>query len=597
MNRLLSRALFAALLASAAPAVAQAPALLPVQGYLTDDEGTPRDGEITVDLAIYTSASGGDLLHSESQVLDADTGYFATEVGLGDLLDLAIFRDNSELWLEMTVDGETLEPRLSFGTTAYAAFAQYAGDAQTVGGATLEDLSEAPTWDEIVGIPEDIADGDDVGALDWADLTGIPEDIADGDDVSDISGLQLRVDGTCAAGSSIRAIAADGTVTCEEDTDTDTTYDAGEGLALSGGLFSVDLAAIQARVAATCPEGSSIRAIAADGTVTCEEDTDTDTTYTAGAGMTLTGTEFSVDAGAVQNRVTGACAAGSAIRTIAADGTVTCENDDDTTYTAGSGMTLSGSTFSVNTASVQSRVSGTCPAGSSIRAIAANGTVTCEADTDTDTDTTYSAGPGLTLSGTTFGVNSAIVQSRVAGTCAAGSSIRAIAADGTVTCEPDDGGTYSAGAGLTLSGSSFSIGNNSVTPAMTQFGTNVSLPLFPNAPTTSCTGSPVGGSTFGSTGSTINQYVANTFYNEGNSDTGMRTNFTRARLQVTCRGAGTFELVSSCSTVLADITCSSGSRPWTATSEEFNPATASWNLRVRATSGSVEWANPQVILY
>jgi hypothetical protein len=35
-------------------------------------------------------------------------------------------------------------------------------------------------------------------------------------------------------------------------------------------------------------------------------------------------------------------------------------------------------------------------------------------------------------------INSAEVQRRVASTCTAGSSIRAIAVDGTVTCETDD---------------------------------------------------------------------------------------------------------------------------------------------------------------
>jgi hypothetical protein len=42
----------------------------------------------------------------------------------------------------------------------------------------------------------------------------------------------------------------------------------------------------------------------------------------------------------------------------------------------------------------QVRVGATCAAGSSIRAIAADGTVTCEVDTDSDTNTTYSRGAG-----------------------------------------------------------------------------------------------------------------------------------------------------------------------------------------------------------
>ena len=44
-------------------------------------------------------------------------------------------------------------------------------------------------------------------------------------------------------------------------------------------------------------------------------------------------------------------------------------------------------------------------------------------------------GDGLGLSE----INEAVFQQRVTGTCAAGNSIRAIAQSGTVTCEPDDG--------------------------------------------------------------------------------------------------------------------------------------------------------------
>ena len=55
-----------------------------------------------------------------------------------------------------------------------------------------------------------------------------------------------------------------------------------------------------------------------------------------------------------------------------------------------------------------------------------------------DDDTIYSAGFGLTLVDTTFNVLPDTVQTRVTGTCTAGSTIRAINADGAVVCEPHD---------------------------------------------------------------------------------------------------------------------------------------------------------------
>jgi hypothetical protein len=196
------------------------------------------------------------------------------------------------------------------------------------------------------------------------------------------------------------------------------------------------------------------------------------TGVTAGAGLTGGGTRgsvsLSVDTAAIQARVTGACAAGSSIRTINGDGTVGCEAGaagDITGVTAGSGLSGGGQsggvTLSVDTAAIQRRVGTACAAGSSIRAIAADGAVTCETGTGGDI-TAVAAGTGLTGGGTAgdvaLSVDTAAIQRRVGGTCAVGSSIRAIAADGTVTCQTDAvGGNgditgVTAGTGLTGGG-------------------------------------------------------------------------------------------------------------------------------------------------
>ncbi len=45
--------------------------------------------------------------------------------------------------------------------------------------------------------------------------------------------------------------------------------------------------------------------------------------------------------------MSGSCNAGSSIRAIASNGTVTCELDDNTTYTAEGGLNLSGTTLSL----------------------------------------------------------------------------------------------------------------------------------------------------------------------------------------------------------------------------------------------------------
>ncbi len=63
---------------------------------------------------------------------------------------------------------------------------------------------------------------------------------------------------------------------------------------------------------------------------------------------------------------------------------------------AGSGITVAGSTVSVDFAVAQARVVDTCPAGSAIRAIAADATITCETDDNAGGDiTAVTAGTGL----------------------------------------------------------------------------------------------------------------------------------------------------------------------------------------------------------
>jgi hypothetical protein len=76
---------------------------------------------------------------------------------------------------------------------------------------------------------------------------------------------------------------------------------------------------------------------------------------------------------------------------------------------------------------------------------------------DGDNDTTYTAGFGLNLDSGTFEVMTDTMQARVTGTCAAGSMVTMVNADGTVVCDPDNDTTYNAGNQLNLVGSTFNL--------------------------------------------------------------------------------------------------------------------------------------------
>jgi len=142
-----------------------------------------------------------------------------------------------------------------------------------------------------------------------------------------------------------------------DNVDNDTTYTAGTGLLLSGGQFSLSPTY---RLPQGCTNGQMAVWDAAGSIWTCATPAAGDITAVyAGTGLSGGGASgdvtLSADTNYLQRRVSGTCAAGNAIRVVNADGTVTCEADDDTTYTAGTGLLLSGNQFSLDTAYTDGR--------------------------------------------------------------------------------------------------------------------------------------------------------------------------------------------------------------------------------------------------
>ena len=215
-------------------------------------------------------------------------------------------------------------------------------------------------------------------------LTGIAD--------NSINALQLNVSGNGTTAQYLRSD-GDGTFTWATPTDTNTTYSVFtstvNGLApLSGGGTTKYLRAdgtwvvppdtnttysqaTSAALGLIKLEDDTVQTVAANTVTTTASrtygiqvnatgqavvnvpwvDTNTNTTYTAGTGLTLTGTAFSVTAngiGATQLNVTGNGTTAQYLRSDA-DGSFTwaTPTDTNTTYTAGTGLALTGTVFSL----------------------------------------------------------------------------------------------------------------------------------------------------------------------------------------------------------------------------------------------------------
>ena len=240
-------------------------------------------------------------------------------------------------------------------------------------------------------------------------------------------------------------------------------------------------------IAATDTQTDSFKTISVSGQSDVVADSSTDTlTLAAGSNVTITTT------------------AGTDTVTFAA-------TDTNTTYSAGTGLALGGTTFSLDAglnnltdANISSPAAGhiliydnsnsyfenaTLTAGSNVSITNADGSITIAS-----TDTTYSAGTGLSLTGTTLALDAALnnltdanISTPAAGNLliydatnsyfenallTAGSNVTITNADGAITIAASDTNTtYTAGSGLTLTGTEFSLTNDSVTIG----GTSLSL--------------------------------------------------------------------------------------------------------------------------
>lgn len=282
MRRLLTGLLFFQLMGSVSAMAV--PGSMNFQGALTNADGSRlSDGAYDITFSLYTMDSGGTAFWSESHSgVPVQNGVFSVELGSLTALDSNDF--NSDTYLGITVGiGTEMTPRQQVLSVGYAF---KAADADTLDGmdsSAFGDITSVNVSDGLVG-------GGTAGDVSLK---------------ADTDFVQRRVSGSCTTGSSIRAIGVDGSVTCEADDNSGgdiTGVLAGSGLTGGGTSGTVTLTAntayMQRRVSSSCTAGSSIRAINADGTVLCETDND------SGGDITSVGTGTGLSGGGTSGSVT-----------------------------------------------------------------------------------------------------------------------------------------------------------------------------------------------------------------------------------------------------------------------------------------------------
>ena len=202
-------------------ASAEVPDQLQHQGRLLNDQGEPVSGTKTMTFAIYGARTGGALVweSQEARVELGDGGFYSISLGSSsNPIDASVLEGGAR-WIEITVDGETMSPRIPLDSTPYATLA---GKAESVADGAVD--------------TDGLADGLEI---DWSKLSNTPDGLDDGDNdtmggLSCQQGYVARYDGSgwecaelvevadqqCGSGQVARGIDPQGNLLCVEDADT-----------------------------------------------------------------------------------------------------------------------------------------------------------------------------------------------------------------------------------------------------------------------------------------------------------------------------------------------------------------------------------------
>ena len=171
-----------------AVAAGAVPGLINYQGRLTDSGGADLAGEYKLSFAFYDAVAAGTALWSEEQTVRVENGIYQVSLGAVSPLTGNIFASD-QLYLELavwntdTAAWEIMTPRQRITSVGFALQAE---NAETLDGYTAAELDQSAHVNDTDN-PHQVTAAQ-IGAvtpadLTWENLSGIPVDLADGDDV------------------------------------------------------------------------------------------------------------------------------------------------------------------------------------------------------------------------------------------------------------------------------------------------------------------------------------------------------------------------------------------------------------------------------
>ena len=151
------------------------PQLLKHQGYMSNNQGAPSTGSANLTFNLYTVENDGSSIWTQTIPVTFDAGYYSVVLGPG-TPELSVENfDGSDLYLGVTLEGQDeFLPRMQIASAPYAFRAKAVeGEVKAVGGLVVdgvEVINDQQQWignnisfNDLADVPEDLADGDDVG--------------------------------------------------------------------------------------------------------------------------------------------------------------------------------------------------------------------------------------------------------------------------------------------------------------------------------------------------------------------------------------------------------------------------------------------------